>query len=216
MRCDEAKELLDDYMDELLDDSEHGKVERHLHECTDCAETVRALQAQQRAATDLSGGLQPGRDLWPGIEQRIAPKEVRFDSARRRVRFPIFQVAGLAAALAAVVVGLTLLNAPTTVEPIEPLAARVAPDEPVSPIEVELATARDDLRLAFNTREDAIPSTMAETVHHNLRIIDKTLADIGAALQQFPGDPGLERMLYATYNHEINLLQRAMRLVDDE
>ncbi|MCH7959095.1 MAG: zf-HC2 domain-containing protein [Candidatus Hydrogenedentes bacterium] len=217
--CDEAKELLNDYVDELLDDSEHNKVEQHLGECADCTETVRALQAQQRAATDLSGGLQPGRDLWPGIEQRIAPEEVRFDPARRRVRFPIFQVVGLAAALAVVVFGLALLYTPVSIdwsEPLEPLAARATPDEPELSVEVELVTARDDLLFAFNIQEDAMLPTVAETVHNNLRIIDQTLADIGAALREFPSDPGLERLLYAAYNHEIDLLQRAMRLVDDE
>ena len=121
------------------------------------------------------------------------------------------------AALAAVVFGLTLLNTtPPTVEPIEPLAARTVPDARISPVEAELATARNNLLLAFNTQEDAMPTSAVETVHHNLRIIDQTLADIGAALREFPSDPGLERLLYATYNHEIDLLQRAMRLVNDD
>ena len=219
MQCDRANELLNDYVDELLDDSEHVEVEKHLRVCTECTETVHTLKTHQRAATELSGGLQPGRDLWPGIRQRIAPEEVRFAPGHRRVRFPIFRVVGLAVALAVVVVGLIFLNAPPTVEPIETHIAQVLSDEPDGSefsVEEELVTARDSLLLAFNAQEDAMLPTVAKTVHNNLRIIDQTLDDIGAAIQQFPNDPSLQRLLYSAYSHEIELLQHAMRLVTNE
>lgn len=219
MHCDEAKELLNDYVDEQLSESKHAETELHLRGCSECAEIVHALQAHQRAATEFSGALQPGRDLWPDIRQRIAPEEVRFDSGRRRVRFPIFRVAVLAAALAVVVAGLALWNPPSSVVPIDTRAAQMLPDEPGEPemsVETELVTARDSLLFAFNAQEDTMLPTVAETVHNNLRIIDQTLDDIGAALQQFPNNSSLEGLLFAAYNHEIELLQHAMRLVDDD
>jgi hypothetical protein len=46
-------------------------------------------------------------------------------------------------------------------------------------------------------------------------VIDRSIAAIGGALEQHPGDPGLARRLVTAYRQEIQLLQRATRLPDE-
>jgi hypothetical protein len=54
-----------------LDGPVHARVEQHLRECVRCASLVRDLENIQKEAAALPD-LVASRDLWPGIESRIA------------------------------------------------------------------------------------------------------------------------------------------------
>ena len=49
-----------------------GEVEAHLAACAACREGARKLRQVLAHATALPGSVAPPRDLWPGIESRIA------------------------------------------------------------------------------------------------------------------------------------------------
>ncbi|HUP19296.1 MAG TPA: hypothetical protein VM778_05005, partial [Gemmatimonadota bacterium] len=66
----------------------------------------------------------------------------------------------------------------------------------------ELLTGLDGQRLA--------PETMA-IVRRNLEVIDAAIAELRAALERDPGNGELTRMLLATYQRKIELLEQAAR-----
>ena len=71
MTCEAFDAALPDYLEETLDDSVRASVEMHLRECVRCAGLVRDLENIRRDASALPE-LVPSRDLWEGIEARIA------------------------------------------------------------------------------------------------------------------------------------------------
>jgi hypothetical protein len=88
MTCEAFDAALPDYLEGTLDGSLRASVERHLRECVRCAGLVRDLENIRDEAAALPD-LVPSRDLWTGIEGRIAapviPLAARPEPRRRRV-----------------------------------------------------------------------------------------------------------------------------------
>jgi putative zinc finger protein len=97
MTCEAFDAALPDYLEETLDDSMRAPVEMHLRECVRCAGLVRDLENIQRDASALPD-LVPARDLWDGIEARIAAPVIPLAARpeRRRSFAPAWM--GIAAA----------------------------------------------------------------------------------------------------------------------
>src|ERR1700687_3534779 len=71
MTCEAFDAALPDYLEGTLGDSLRAAVEMHLRECVRCAGLVRDIENIQKEASALPD-LVPARDLWQGIEARIA------------------------------------------------------------------------------------------------------------------------------------------------
>src|SRR2546423_8320935 len=71
MTCEAFDAALPDYLEGTLDDSLRAAAELHLRECVRCAGLVRDIENIRKEASALPD-LIPGRDLWEGIEARIA------------------------------------------------------------------------------------------------------------------------------------------------
>ncbi|MEA2766915.1 MAG: hypothetical protein QOK07_3319 [Gemmatimonadaceae bacterium] len=88
MNCEAFDAALPDYLEGTLDGSLRASVERHLRECVRCAGLVRDIENIRDNAGALPD-LVPSRDLWAGIEARIAapviPLAVRPERQRRLV-----------------------------------------------------------------------------------------------------------------------------------
>jgi len=86
--CEEFDAALPDYLEGTLDESLRAAVQKHLSECVRCASLVRDLETIRKNAGALPD-LIPSRDLWQGIEARIAapviPLAVRPEGQRRFV-----------------------------------------------------------------------------------------------------------------------------------
>lgn len=97
MNCEAFDVALPDYLEGTLDGSLRASVERHLRECVRCAGLVRDMENIRDEAATLPD-LVPSRDLWAGIEARIAapviPLSPRHEPQRRL--FPAWM--GIAAA----------------------------------------------------------------------------------------------------------------------
>jgi anti-sigma factor RsiW len=89
MTCEAFDAALPDYLEGTLDGSLRASVERHLRGCVRCAGLVRDLENIRKEAAALPD-LVPSRDLWSGIEARIAapviPLAARPERQRRFVR----------------------------------------------------------------------------------------------------------------------------------
>jgi Putative zinc-finger len=102
MTCEAFDAALSDHLEGTLVGEMRARVEQHLRECVRCASLVRDLNNISNEAAALPD-LVPSRDLWAGIESRIAapviPLTVRADRQKR------FAPAWMGVAAAALVVG---------------------------------------------------------------------------------------------------------------
>ena len=85
MTCEAFDAALPDYLDGTLDDSLRASVEMHLRECVRCAGLVRDIENIRKEASALPD-LVPARDLWEGIEARIAAPVIPLATRPERQR----------------------------------------------------------------------------------------------------------------------------------
>ncbi len=71
MKCEQAMNLMDDYLDsELLPDC-GDRLQEHLDHCQSCNGTLNSFQSLKSQAASLPLAITPQRDLWPEIAHRL-------------------------------------------------------------------------------------------------------------------------------------------------
>jgi anti-sigma factor RsiW len=101
MTCDAFDAALPDYLEGTLDHSLRASVEVHLRECVPCAGLVRDIENIRKEAAALPD-LVPSRDLWEGIDARIAAPVIPLSARPERQRR--FAPAWMGVAAAALIV----------------------------------------------------------------------------------------------------------------
>ncbi len=222
MTCDRFDARLDDWLDGTLPATDAGDLEAHLAGCDACREKAARLRELMAHAAALPRSLAPPRDLWPGVEARIA----------RPVGWA-WLVAGVkpAALAAAVIVVIGVIAAvwrneapgtvrtvaipverPEGVEPASTIAGAAWEDPVLAQAEREYEAAASALLDALQQRSRALsPETLAR-VQDNLQVIDRALSEVRGALARDPRNPELSRMLVATHRKKVDVLQRVVRL----
>jgi predicted anti-sigma-YlaC factor YlaD len=218
MSCAKFQSLLDEYVDGELPESSFQDVEAHLASCDACREQERALRRFVDAAATLPRQIEPRRDLWPGIAERIANAK-RQPRPAVRVRPWWGSPLGLAAAAILVMaLGAFLARdrmrtpAPSVTEGTL-LPAAVSPGgEAIAEAERSYTTATAELMAAVNARRDSFsPETLA-AIDKNLLIIDDSLKQLREAIQKDPGRAELQRMLVATHQKKVDMLRLLVQL----
>ena len=72
MKCEECMRLLEEFVDEELRGAGRHDVEEHICDCSECSSEAEFLLRLSRDAASLPKEIQPGRNLWPGIEAEIS------------------------------------------------------------------------------------------------------------------------------------------------
>ncbi len=85
MTCEAFDAALPDHLEGTLEGSLRSAVEGHLRECVRCASLVRDLRNIETDAAKLPE-LVPSRDLWQGIETRIAAPVIPLATRPERTR----------------------------------------------------------------------------------------------------------------------------------
>jgi anti-sigma factor RsiW len=107
MTCEAFDAALPDYLEGTLDESQRALVEMHLRECVRCAGLVRDIENIQKEAAALPD-LVPSRDLWEGIDARIAAPVIPLTALpERQKRFVPVWMGVAAAALIMSTAGIT-------------------------------------------------------------------------------------------------------------
>ena len=109
MTCAEFDAALPDYLEETLDEPLRAIVQKHLSECVRCTSLVRDLERIQNDAAAMPD-LVPSRDLWQGIEARIAAPVIPLAARpERQKRFAPAWMGVAAAALIVSTAGITYM-----------------------------------------------------------------------------------------------------------
>lgn len=78
----EMQGRLHDYVDECLDERERLAVAEHIAGCAECRAEVDGIRDLLARAKTLPASIEPARDLWPGIEERLASPSPAQDGSR--------------------------------------------------------------------------------------------------------------------------------------
>jgi hypothetical protein len=155
-------------------------------------------EALHRAVQALPREMAPERDLWPGIAVRIAPHR------RRMQPWPV--AAGITGfvAISAIAVALSMQGRqelPATLATTrQPATTASSPDERARMI----ATA-----IRRSTHQD--PHTQAVLLT-NLDLVEASITHIQQAMDEDPGNPGLQPLLYQQYRNEATLVATAQQV----
>lgn len=163
-------------------------------------------------AAELAQDVAPGRDLWPGIHDRIASESPGARPVSRGVPWRWAMAAGVAVAATSVLFtwmalrpadqgAVQLAGAPSAgVAALQPVAygdnSRPGP---------EYMAARAEMIELFQARLSQLPPETQVRVGQDLAAIQVAADDIGAALAGDPASRLLNRLLLSTFQDEIDL-----------
>ncbi len=213
MSHDRYAELLNDLVDGRLEPGLEAETKAHVGECADCTREVEALRSLLADAGRLPRSIEPSRDLWPGVSNRLG------DRSRRRRPFLRPRYAVAAVALLAVAFSLTQAR---TKKARERTAPRATIEQPAAAGFVSLTDqwrrteatyeqAAVELQEALDAvREELDPETVAR-IETNLEIIDDAIRESRAALADDPGNLEVLQLLAAVHEKKLDLLKRATR-----
>jgi anti-sigma factor RsiW len=213
---DVVNERLSEYLDDELEAAERTSVEAHLHDCAECCADLAALAAVAARARTLADAA-PARNLWAGIEARIAPPR-RLRPSFTRMRFVFTMPQLIAASLALMIVSggmvwLARLGGERTDFP----AIRGELPAPVRPAnfgDAAFDQAVADLQQTLETGRGRLDAQTIRVLETNLQAIDGAIAQCRDALAADPANVYLNGYLAETRRRKLELLRRATALVD--
>lgn len=215
-----------DWLDGLLAPPGEERARRHVEACGRCRAEKDALAAMLQEIAALPRDAAPARDLWGGIEARIAgaaplgtdPVVLTFPAdaparAGRRVSLTLPQAyaAGIAIALLSAAGVWYALRARAPVA----AAGLAAPDRGVALVSAESA-ARTEVELAVLELEHTLeggrgklaPETL-DAIERSLRTIDQAIAEARRALERDPSSVLVNRLLLSHQKNKLRVLRQA-------
>lgn len=205
MNCDSFIERLDAWLDGELSAADVGALEAHAMACADCKRELAGARRLQERALALPRAIEPPRELWTGIERRIATHGARRSHARTA-----FGALAAGVLLAAVFFGGMLADramqretrvpmadaSPRTVLPSTDEARRLLPASYVNLIEG-----------AGPGRADGVEQDLLR----HLMLVNLAIREVESAAAAQPSNSGLRELLAGLYAQENRILAQAER-----
>jgi anti-sigma-K factor RskA len=220
----EILERLDEYVDGALPSEETRRIDEHLHGCARCRQELNRLGRLLDEATALrTRPILPGRDLWPGITERLAPVAESREPANEWRRLLSWIPRGftrrpLAWSAAAVLVAACLAVFVFRGQQAQPgagLAPASAAQVPgLRTLETETAQARSDYEAALKQSGGPEPANAGSDFQKSLGLLDQAIADSRAAVEKDPRNQSLQKSLLAIYQKQLSLLRWATRIIE--
>ena len=162
----------------------------------------------------------PAKDLWPGIESRLAPAATHTD---RLVTLSWSQLAIAASLLIAVSVGLTWFvahrpaAAPDAAQIVvkaesEPVGAAAGQVQQANFADKQFDAAVSDLEKILQEERDRLDPRTVMVIERNLDTIDAAIKQAREALDSDPANPYLNSHLADARRRKLELLRRAASL----
>ncbi len=201
MTCHDVDQQLDAYIDGTLAAGERATVDAHLAQCASCRDALEQMRRVLADSHALPREIQPSRDLWADIAQRLAPRAKPATPGRSWSRSP----SGLAAAAVLLIavggaIGATVSRWRQPATDTAFTTARARYTAAAATLAEQLAA--DPGLLAVTTRS---------VIAQDLDILDRAIREAEAALAADPRSAALEQMLLKREQQRIDLLERALR-----
>jgi anti-sigma factor RsiW len=218
--CSSTQRRLSSYLDGQLPPDERASVTDHLAGCAACQGVARDLERVRATARQL-GPVDPPDHIWLEVmgqirmsgPQPIAPLVTR--PVRRR--FDVWQMAGLAAALLLVTIGIYLVqqmqSPPPGNAPAQTSVQSVA-DELTQALE-HYDKAIAQLQTLAASKDSGIDPAVAQTIERNLRVIDRAITDSRAALSSDPQSEPARVGLMEALRQKVGLLTATIELMNE-
>ena len=161
MTCEGFDSALPDYLEGTLDESRRASVEGHLSECVRCTSLLRDIENISKEAAAMPD-LVPARDLWKGIEARIAAPVIPLAARpERQRRFAPAWMGIAAAALIASTAGITYMLTANSLRttPNTPIA-QVAPGNVPVPTNTGSESGAPETATTLSPTNGGIASTL--------------------------------------------------------
>jgi hypothetical protein len=158
----------------------------------------------------LPRGIEPPRDLWPGIAARLEPRR-----ARATRRWPWLAAAGVLLVVGSSLITASLLRREPAViaqAPVARPAVAHAAFGPGQTLDPSYDLIRQQLADSLAARIDRLPPAARAKLEANLAELHRATAEINAALELSPGDPLLEELLINSYQDELAVLASVNQL----
>lgn len=210
MTHDAAIERLSEYLDGELTPAGTAAVDAHLAACAECRLAVSQLRGIVAAAGTLGGHL-PSRDLWAGVEGRIASAA----APRRRFSFTLPQLAAAAVILIALSGGLVYLFRPAPAPLATEVAETAAAGDRIVPVRLSdphYDGAVADLQRTLEAGRGRLDPGTVRVVERNLAAIDEAIEQCRRALEADPANAYLNSHLVSARQRKLALLRQATAL----
>ncbi len=238
MSCERFEEQIQELLDGELAEFREHQVREHLAGCPRCHQVYEQLGELRLEARRLPREVEPPHDLWPGIAARLPVgrasrtgrrlEAVELPGPRRAGEEPpagrflaLPRWAWAAAAALAAAVGVLLLALPGAPRPESPTARRADSPATRGPSAIELAglaeLARNedatlgslkDLSAALERGRPRLDAETRRSVERDVRLLDRSIGELRAALDEHPTDRRLRLLLAARYRQESELARR--------
>ena len=198
MMCSEWETRLNEYVDGTLTAETRALVETHLAGCAGCRAAVAELRALVAGAAALPKRIEPARELWTGVANRIGKRERGKGKGWWRTAL---------AAAATLVIGFAVYRL------LPPFAAHYRPPgEGWVAVEAEYEQATDELTRALAMERDRLaPGTIA-LLQRNLAVIDAAIRESRDALARDPENVELRGLVASAAREKVELLRWATRV----
>lgn len=156
-------------------------------------------------ARDLSTGISPQQDLWPGIEAAISKPRVSWWTPRLAQAAAIVLLIGASS-------GLTWLTTKDQVQVVEVVPAGLVFEQASFggryALGVGYQEAHRDLEAQLDTELQRLSPQARAEVETNLAIVRGAIEQINKALAEEPDNSLLQELLLQTYREELALMKR--------
>jgi anti-sigma factor RsiW len=222
--CDEIQPRLSDLVDGTLEPAERAALDAHVGGCEACAGLVRDLTSLRQAARSL-GPMTPPSHVWLEVAGQIRqrmPSAAAPPAATPRLA-PMWQWAGLAAALVVITTGAYVflrLERRTPVAPPPATTAQASGSAQVVADELAQAMAHyqkaiAELEVITKTNNGALDPALAATLQNNLGVIDAAIADSRTALTSDPSNLPARDSLLEAMQRKVSVLQETVALMNE-
>ena len=224
--CREIQPELSLLVDSRLRAEVEVRVREHLGSCATCRGVLADLDRLRRATREI-GPIAPPDHVWLQIAGNLRQSDASNRTARTPSRAPIWQWAGLAAALVVVTAGLYVAQRiqqtqPTPSGTAPAQADNAAPAGSVEAIagELNLAAAHyeralTELEAMTKTSGSPMDDTIAADVRDSLSAIDLAIAESRAALASNPQSEPARDSLFDALRRKITVLQTTVSLINE-
>lgn len=204
-------EQLQDLLDGDLDAAATAELRRHLGDCPACAAAWADLQRLQRETSALPREIAPGRDLWPGIAERLAAEHRSTDAPAPRERAGLrFGASSLRQPRRALALAAVLAVAIVLPRLMDRGAGTADPGEQLGDGYALLHAAS---KSALEQTGEDLTAADRDELDDGFAAIEKAIGETRRALRQVRRDPSLTPGLAAGYHRKLDLMQRLVSRV---